>query len=194
MGDGNSESIKFTHVPPEHTESSTLPLIRVPPKRTVGGLILSHRLIGASLHYWKGRTRPCTAPNCEACEGNYIPRWYGYLAILDEKKNKIGMIEVPARASWAIHRSWCEQRTLRGWRIELSRVGTRANAPVCVSLSEHKLEGRIIPECPDLVRALCRMWEVKELQTHLEVYEPGTDRVQAILPIEDSLLPQAKVI
>lgn len=156
----NESHSLFARRPREKSSTMGLPLLRTPDKRSIGGIILSHDMIGTYLHYWKGRSRPHKEENCEPCAEGNGKRWKSYVIVQDVVDRKRGILEIPPYATDQVDEFFKQHRTLRGWRISLSRPNKRANGRVCATFHPAKFDEAVLGECPPLIPMLLRMWEM----------------------------------
>lgn len=101
------------------------------------GAVLGERVLGLFQHWFEGRTRPCLAAwvTCADCQRALARMWYGYLPCLELPSRIPRVVVIPA-AAFRCSLPLVEQNgRLRGWGIELERIGDSQNSPVRVSLS-----------------------------------------------------------
>jgi len=163
----------FRHRPSTDQMPQQLPLLRVPPKGLSGLVILSHDIVGCDTHYWRGRTRPCEAPNCDACQANQRPRWRGYLAVMSQRTEKIGVIELTPAAVAPVDRAFRQARTLRGCQIALARKNEKPNGQLFAQISVPNETKEHLPKAPNLKTYLAKLWDLNVIKPH----EITTDEV-----------------
>lgn len=162
-----------------------LPLARTPQSGCLVLTILSDHLLGCWTHYFRRRTQPCLGGECFICGTSSPRRWYGWLIGYDLSKGQKSIVEVPAAV--ALHlRSYREKHaSLRGHRIKLFRKSSKPNGPVAVEMAPPKIDVAMLPECPDIVALLCKVWQIKSLtpeevrRSNIEIYTDRDDDYDA---------------
>lgn len=154
----------WTNRPRPDDYSTQIQILRSRPGKPLRALVTAADLVGAYVHYWKGRTKLCEHPNCEACDASRQPRWYGYLAVVAEATLNPAILELTPSCVPAIDRYLADHGTLRGALVKLSRANPRINARVILELSEGNLGGTALPAAPKVEAQLCKIWEVKAVQ------------------------------
>lgn len=163
MADGKNSHLNFTRRPKDNDALPGWELKRPGARGRVTAVLLSHDIIGHDTHYWGGRTRPCTGETCDACRANNATRWHGYLAATDEGLQARWIIEITAPAANQIDRIFRERRTLRGFVLILERRNQKPNGPISVKGYQGVLQNDKLPDCPDMIKKLCRIWEVHDV-------------------------------
>lgn len=135
---------------------------RTPASRQETLICLSPAHIGAKLHYWKGRSRPCPGTNCEACMDGQIPRWKGYVLVYHESSKGIAIFEFTERGYDPFATALQRHGTLRGLKFQTSRLGRRPNGPLLIEFSETREESPHLPADVDLAAMLDRIWEIRQ--------------------------------
>lgn len=135
---------------------------RVPANKPIRGVIISHAVIGTDLHYWKGRSVPCSTHSCPACQAGQSPRWRGYIQLCSADNHTIQIVEITERV-WQIFQTNAAQHgSLRGLGIELRRINGRANGPLDATFDGIKKSDKELPTEADLTIILERMWEYRQ--------------------------------
>jgi len=135
-----------------------IPITRCPPKGIGPLIILSSDVIGCHLHYWRGRSTPCQGENCEACADGQIPRWRGYLIVMNPKGDEKIMMEITAAAVPPIDVYFSEHGTLRNALLYLKRVGMKPNGKLLSKIETSARTLASLPAEPNLSNLLLRMW------------------------------------
>jgi hypothetical protein len=151
--------------PSDEPTNHQLSILRVKPGKPLTGVILSHDVEGAELHYWKGRSRICDDENCEACEANFRARWYGYLELWSPTTGNRIILEVTQAAAPAIDEYFSSHRTLRNAVISASRLNRKVNSKLHVTLTPSALPEAQIPPASKIRHQLERMWECATVDT-----------------------------
>lgn len=148
--------------PESNSTTKNYQIMRTPPDRTVYGVSISSNLVGAKLHYWKGRSTPCTGAECDACQNGQRPRWKGYLAIMDPKQKLVKILEFTERCYADLNSFFQQRGTLRGAQVQFSRLNRRPNGPMQVEIAEMLFDQGLLPEEPNLREILDNIWEVRQ--------------------------------
>lgn len=164
----------------------TMDLVRAKLKLPLSGICLSSDLLVREVHYYKRRTVPCNKlPNCEPCQLNYAPRATGYLAVHSEVNGKNYIFEVPEESTWQVDDYWKLFRTLRGHHVKIERIGPRENGRCRVTFGSPRLTNKVLPDCPDVIACLCKMWGMRDWQMMMQIFTAGEVSDPATrLPIE----------
>lgn len=142
----------------EHVEPR-IDVVRAPETGVLSGISLSHDLSGAYTHWYRGRTRPCTQPNCEACAENTPWRWHGYLMLFGPKTHRIVLLEVTKNVCPTIDDYMAAKQTLRGARINITRKNRKKNARVILTVTASDIDDRTLPPCPPVAYHLAKLWD-----------------------------------
>jgi len=153
---------EWTDRPSRDPESQPYRIHRTPANKELRVIAVSEKLIGTNLHYWKGRSTPCTRENCTACQHGQVPRWKGYFQALNESSNVVQIIEVTDRVFEAFEAQTRKHGSLRGLKIRLSRVNHKPNGAIHVEFDGvGRSDGQLPPAAP-LIEILERMWESRQ--------------------------------
>lgn len=120
-------------------------------------LIWSNLIVICKTH-WRGRTQPCTWPNCEDCDRGSLPEVKGYLLTIVPKTEDKRLTEFTLRPAADLKQIQDEIGTLHGIGIELGRKNDRPNGPVYVRVLERGLNLAKFGPPPDLRPVLETMW------------------------------------
>lgn len=109
---------------------------------------LSNHVFGFVVHY-VGRSVICGVGEepCEWCAAGRAKRWVGYVAGMDESKQKRFLVELTAGVMPDVARFTQTWKTLRGHFLTLTRPSHRPTAKLRIDFAGH---GKYIPEgdCP----------------------------------------------
>lgn len=150
--------MNWSNRPPVDTRGKALPLIRTPKGKSLVLIATCENLIGCDTHYWGGRTVPCEAPNCKACDEGQPFRWHGYLGAWDPKENKQYVFEFTNHAAQEFVMYHEKFGTLKGCMFRAERIGASSNAKVQITTKPADLSKIQIPDEPNVVRALRMIW------------------------------------
>jgi hypothetical protein len=157
----------WTNRPDRGDHPTQLQLLRCRPSHPLLAIITADDVLGAYTHYWKGRTRICTHPTCDACDAHHAPRWYGYLAVVSTAMTAPTLVEITPSCIEAIESYLHEYRTLRGAQLTLKRANPKANSRLQATLEPSAYRDGKLPAAPDVRAQLERIWEIKvEIALH----------------------------
>jgi hypothetical protein len=154
----------FTSRPPAQKVRQSFPIIRSSKKHGLKHkiLCLSDRLTCCPTHH-AGRTVPCTTPwgrQCPSCEKGWEPRWVAYFAGWDGAKRVL--FELTATAAELVAAEAERLGSLRGYLIEVDRIGNRPNGQLMVTWKHANLAPDQIPQCFNVEEQLYRTWRINE--------------------------------
>ncbi len=152
----------WTDRPSLETEDLAFRIHRTPATKPIRGIILSSHLIGTMLHFYRGRSKPCTKEKCEACEMGQKPRWKGYLELKPADGRTVQIVEITERVFPELDREEKKHGSIRGLKIELSRLKPRANAPLHLEIKAGRIADCDLQQEHDLRAILERMWEIPQ--------------------------------
>lgn len=150
-------------------------ITRCSPNGSIKGIVLSDSLVGTKLHYYRGRSIPCTTTECAACESGQTPRWKGYFYLFDPKSRRIEIPEITERCFTPLDAYYTEHGTLRGGRVTIRRTKPKKNGPLELWFGEGNFQTADLPNPENLREVLLRMWEAKSDNLHAEAastYDP----------------------
>lgn len=151
---------QWSSEPPSLPLVRPLPLMRTPVGKGIGGTITCDGILGCPTHYWGGRTVPCEAEECAACNAGQRAVWHGYVSAYDEGTRCHFIFEftdLPADEFNAARRQF---GTLRGVRFSARRAKPHKNARVLVTITPPRVGPLHIPKEPDLAVVLCHIWRI----------------------------------
>lgn len=143
-------------------------VMRCPAKGTITGIVASDVIVGTHLHYYRGRSTPCTKSQCEACEAGHVPRWKGYVLLMCARTKTMSIFEFTQRAFEAFLIRQQQHGSLRGCVLKAHRTSARPNGPLSVEFEEARYDDALIPTVPNLREILERIWEVKQQELPVE--------------------------
>ena len=162
----------FTNRPPAEPRGPAFPLRRTPTGKPLIAIITCDDLIGCPTHYYKGRTQPCSAPDCEACRDQVPWRWHGYVSALNTATHEHFIFEMTAQATDALVAYYDQHETLRGCLFEAKRLHTRQNARVILRCKPADLQQTSLPAPPNLEHALSILWNLPAPEINLNPKPP----------------------
>lgn len=166
----------FDEGPEESAAPLGLPVVRAPHKGCLVLTILSDHVLGCWTHFYRRRTQPCMGAECTICPHENTRRWYGWIIGYDVVRREKKLMEIPASVAINLRAYRAERSTLRGHSLKLFRKNDKSNGPVVGAIGQPKIDLSLLPECPDIVSLLCRLWQIKSLtadevkRSNLEVY------------------------
>lgn len=141
------------------------------------GIVTSSDLLGCNTHYFHGRTTPCEAPNCPACDQGLGWRFHAYVSALDPNSNDHFIFEMTALAAEVFVTYKKAHGTLRGCLFQAVRIGTKPNGRVTIQTKPADLQTRQLPEPPDIKSILCVLWNVPTNAAKQATHHRPFDRI-----------------
>ncbi len=135
---------------------------RCPAAKTMKGVIVSDGIIGTALHYWKGRSVPCTHDECTACIAGNKPRWKGYFQMKSADEHTVQIVEITERVYPLFEAAKRKHGSLRGLGVRLSRINGKPNGPLQADFDGIQASDAELPAEANLCDILERMWEQKQ--------------------------------
>lgn len=151
---------KFSEDPPPDPKGRTFTLVRTPQGASRKGIITCTRSLSIPTHYWGGRTIPHPEENCPACAEGMAYLWHTYVSAWSEKHRTPFIFECTATAGENYLLYLKAHGTLRGCEFTARRLGQRANSRVLIETKPAMLEAIKLPQPPDLLACMCRIWNV----------------------------------
>jgi len=152
----------YTNAIPTQPRGPALPIRRAPASGHLAAIITSDDLIGTNTHYYKGRTMPCEAPECDACSHGVPYRWHSYCAAWEPKTALHFIFETTATAAEAFIEYRDHHKTLRGCFFSAKRWQQRPNGRILIQTKPADLTEYRLPTGPDLTRCLAILWSLPE--------------------------------
>jgi hypothetical protein len=152
----------WTPRPTNGAQSQPFRIHRVKPGAGSKGVIVSYDVIGTELHFWKGRSVPCTGNTCTACQSGQQPRWKGYVQVLAAATNVVVICELTDRCVPAIDEAKRIHGSLRGLGVHIRRANARVNGPLEIEFAGTQRSDGELPDPADLIEMLERMWEQRQ--------------------------------
>jgi len=165
----------WTSAPSEVHAAQRFALVRVPPKGLSGAIVLSEEVLGTEIHFWGGRSMPCSRADCKACLEGISARWYGWLWILAEKGGMISIVEITAAAAEQTRAYVEQQGSLRGARFAAQRLPAKPNGRMTLFLRPSHYDAAKLPTPGSLITALERMWNATS-------HRQGGERTDELAP------------
>lgn len=145
---------------PRQEKAYGFDLKRTPEDRPLERICTSDDLIGVYTHFYHGRTLPCESEGCPACADNSPTRWHGYLACFDPKTHDHHLFEFTLKAAASFKQYRETYGTLRGCVFRAFRPKRRKNSRIIIQCKPCDLTKITLPEPPDLIRAMCTIWQL----------------------------------
>lgn len=162
----------FTNRPPTEPRGPAFPIRRTPTGKPLVAIITCDDLTGCPTHYYKGRTQPCSAPDCEACLEQVPWRWHGYVSALNISTHEHFIFEMTAQATDTLIAYREKHETLRGCMFEARRLHPRQNARVILRCKPADLQQTSLPAPPNLEHALSILWNLPAPKIDLTAKPP----------------------
>ena len=158
MTTSEERDLEFRSTPAQLPKSKKYKLLRVPGRGYGNLVLLGHAFIWHDLHYWRRRTIPHFADNCEPCEHNCQIRERGYIAVAGKLQSEVMILEVTDNCGDTINDMMKRLNDLRGSVVNLSRLEKRDNGKLTIHPDGKQIDGDLIPASPDVGEVLRRIW------------------------------------
>lgn len=120
-------------------------------------MVYSNLLVICPTH-WRGRTQPCTWPNCEDCDRGMVPEIHGYVLAINPKTEEKTLLELTGPPT-AVLKEWQDSHgTVFGLGIEVGRKNDKPNGPVWLRIFKTELNLSKFGPPPDLKPILETLW------------------------------------
>lgn len=167
----------YTNQPPKPDKGPALPIRRTPAYKPLIAISTAEDILGTYTHYYQGRTTPCEAPNCPACNDGIPFRWHAYLTAIDTDTGLHFIFECTAQAAEAFTTYRSAHGTIRGCQFKATRMHAKPNARIIIQTKPADLTERNLPQAPDLCAALAILWQlhkaaVQKTNNHPEKNHP----------------------
>ena len=150
----------FTHSLPERQKHMGFDLRRTPAERSIVAVVTCDQYLVTDTHYWGGRTVPHELDNCPACAAIMPKRTHVYVSAFDLKSREHFIFECTSNAAKSFEEHFSAHQTLRGCMFCAERPKRTKNGKVVISTRTCDLTKINLPSPPDLIRALCVIWQV----------------------------------
>jgi hypothetical protein len=137
-------------------------LIQTPPKGTLEVVCISHKVVGAYVHFWNNRTLGCTGEGCEPCEKNRAKFWEGYVAALKARSFDRVIVRITEKIGGQIATWRADRHTLRGAMMTFDRPSRTPNGRIRLQIQSEaaNLPDKIV--APDMHEVLCHIWRMHD--------------------------------
>lgn len=163
---------KMSARPPGKLELPPHQVTRCRTRGKITGHVTSNNITGCMIHFYRGRSRPCTLPGaCEACSKGNAARWESYFSAWDIKTGREFTVAITRAAVPFFSRAFKQYGSLRGLSFVIWRCGDKPNSRLAAELRPSNLDPAALPKEPPLVKMLFHMWEVStgyKLKLHPE--------------------------
>lgn len=160
-------------------------LKRTPADGPLRAIVTCNDLSVCWTHFWGGRTVPCETPNCPACEAMSPSRAHCYLSAIDGGTREHFLFECTTVAAVPFN-VWRESYgTLRGCLFQAIRPKRRRNAKVEITCKMVELTKIILPEPPDVPRAMAVIWQLPGAAVQSDGAENSSPRFTLHQPTAD---------
>jgi len=162
MSNGSSSG-GFSEVPEAGQRERNWEILRCGATEALKFVILSDQVTGHSLHFYGGRSKPCSRPGCcEGCENGNMARWYGYLGAHAVRGHDLAVVEITAGVAERFQEARRKFGTLRGLRCRLERRGKRREGKLIATFLPANVALDELPVSINVLRMMCRVWEIPE--------------------------------
>lgn len=151
---------RFSNSLPTQREHMGYDLHRTPMDKPIKGVITCEKLYVCDTHWWGGRTIPCDRPHCPACNSSVPFRTHVYVSAFDSCSHVHYLFECTAFAAKAFEEYIRSTGTLRGCYFNAYRPKKSKNGKVVIMVKSADLTKFILPQPPNVMKALCVLWRV----------------------------------
>jgi len=173
---------KWTTAIPEDPKGPALPIRRTPAFKKMLAIITSEDLIGTNTHYFKGRTRPCEGPGCEAHLAGIPFRWHAYVAAEDIDTALHFIFETTAMGAEPFIQYREHHNTLRGCLFQAQRWKQRPNGRILIRCKPADLKDKRLPPAPDMIKCLSILWDLPSTDLDAGGRNPEKRTQEIVLP------------
>ena len=163
---------KWSSTIPKDPKGPALPIKRTPAFKKLTAVVTTENLIGTMTHYFKGRTKPCELPDCEACRAGIPYRWHAYLAAEEVSTALHFIFETTAMGAEGFIDYRKAHGTIRGCLFEAARWKQRPNGRILLRMKPADLGQRRLPQGPDLIKCLSILWDLPSNDLHTTIGTP----------------------
>lgn len=143
---------------PVDQEPKGLDLVRTPSTGAFKGIVTSVEVTGVETHFYKRRTIPHAAKDCEPCANKYPKRWHGYVSAIALPSLRHVLFEFTALSSEPFLVWQKYHDTIRGFAFRAQRAEDRANSRVVIESVSIDLAKFQMPTPPNVKELLLRVW------------------------------------
>lgn len=157
----------WSNQPPRSREFAGVALTRVPASGPLAGIITSEDLLGKPTHWTKGRTLPCTGPDCPHCKEQCPKRWHAYISYLELVTRKHAVLEITALAAEQLKNALIVKGFLRGLEFQAVRRAHRPNGPITFLFRVAPEGIAALPPPIDVRRFMAVLWNMGDEENPL---------------------------
>lgn len=162
----------YTTTVPNDPRGPSFLIQRTPAFKPLIAIVTSENLVGTYTHFYRGRTMPCEAPDCEACRDGIPYRWHAYMAAYDPKIPLHFIFECTAQSAEAFTTYRAAYETLRGCHFRAHRMNSRANGRIVIQTQAADLTKFNLPQPPELTKCLAILWSLPIPQVQAPTIHP----------------------
>ncbi len=157
---------------PQDPRGQSFPIMRTPTAKPLGAVITCADLVGTYTHFYKGRTVPCEGDHCDP-DAHALPyRWHAYLSAYQVSKSLHFLFECTAQAAEPFIEYRAKYASLRGAAFEATRYNSKPNGRILIRCRPADLSGVLLPQPPDLIKALSILWNLPVNELSADRYDP----------------------
>lgn len=183
----------FSNTLPVQQKHMGFDLRRTPAASALQAVVTCDDILVCNTHFWRGRTLPCEAPDCPACNESIPFRTHVYVSAFDAKTHEHFIFECTANAAKAFADYRSSATTLRGCAFHASRPKCLKNSKVVILTNTVNLSRVTLPEPPNLIRALCVIWRLPSSAMPIEsdrhsspTVKPNRNRLKKLIDQPDN--------
>jgi len=170
-----ARQFSFSSKPPRRPDKAEFwKVFRCRPGQPLKGVVLSHDVVGAQLHWLNNASQPHTEPaeSCPGCQAGRPSRWEGYLHCWSPSINQHFLAAFPAGPADEIEAYREKNSTLRGARLQLSKPGMKQQSRVVAELHDSNQPHNALPQAVDVMLVLAHLWKLDKGE-NLRILIPG---------------------
>lgn len=161
----------FRNSIPACASAKGLDLKRTPFSGALHGIVTCEDFLVCDTHFWRGRTQPCERTfndegktiddsTCLPCQEKVGYRTHVYVSVFDPKTRDHFIFECTSVAAKPLEDYKISNLGLRGCILHATRPKGTRNSKVFIETNVANLQKLILPQPPDLKKALCVIWRI----------------------------------
>lgn len=135
-------------------------LKRTPTNAPLEAIITCDDLTVCDTHFWHGRTTPCEAPDCPACNEAIPYRTHVYISAYEPRQAQHFIFECTTHAAKPLAEYRQASGTLRGCLFHATRPARTPNGRVLIETNTVNLAKVKLPTAPNVILALSVIWRL----------------------------------
>lgn len=128
------------------------------------GLVTCDKFLEVETHFIGGRTLPCLDEGCAACDLKRPRRYEAFASVVWSHNTKHQIVRLTRNAMLMAKSALIDVCSPRGYVLEIERRTARANGRLVVTVDPTIVPGRKMPDAPDLLAHLARVWRIDGME------------------------------